>query len=55
MQLFFSLCQRILSADGTSDFLPELRSHASARWYLVPLVLFGATLIYAANIVIGLH
>lgn len=40
---------------ATSDFLPELRSHASSRWYLVPLILLGATLIYVANIFIGLH
>jgi len=40
---------------ATNDFLPELRAHSSSRWYLVPLTLLGATLIYVANIFIGLH
>jgi len=40
---------------ATSDFLPELRAHASSRWYVVPLILLGAALIYVANIFIALH
>ncbi|MGB8769364.1 MAG: zinc permease [Candidatus Korobacteraceae bacterium] len=40
---------------ATSDFLPDLRAYASSRWYLMPLILLGATLIYVANWFIGLR
>jgi zinc and cadmium transporter len=40
---------------ATSDFLPELRAYASSRWYVVPLILLGATLIYVANRFIGMR
>jgi zinc transporter ZupT len=40
---------------ATSDFLPELRAYTVSRWYIVPLVLLGATLIYVANSLIGMH
>jgi zinc transporter ZupT len=40
---------------ATSDFLPELRAHPSSRWYFVPLILVGPTLIYVANKFIGIH
>lgn len=40
---------------ATSDFLPELRTYASSRWYVVPLILLGATLIYVANTFILIH
>lgn len=36
---------------ATSEFLPALRTHATARSYLVPLVLLGVGLIYMANTV----
>lgn len=37
---------------ATSDFLPELRASVNSRWYLMPLTLFGAGLIYVANLLI---
>lgn len=37
---------------ATSDFLPELRVSISSQWYLVPLTLLGASLIYVANLLI---
>lgn len=37
---------------ATSDFLPELRASIRARWYLVPLTLFGASMIWIANLLI---
>jgi zinc and cadmium transporter len=40
---------------ATSDFLPDLRGYASSRWYVVPLILLGTTLIYVANKFIGMH
>ena len=40
---------------ATSDFLPDLRAYASSRWYIVPLILLGATLIYVANRLIGIR
>lgn len=40
---------------ATSDFLPELRAYTGSRWYIVPLVLLGATLIYVANKLIGMR
>lgn len=40
---------------ATGDFLPELRSYASSRSYVVPLILFGAGLIYVANLLMLLR
>jgi len=40
---------------ATSDFLPDLRAYASSRWYVIPLILLGATLIYVANKFIGIR
>jgi zinc transporter ZupT len=40
---------------ATSDFLPDLRAYASSRWYVVPLILLGTTLIYVANRFIGMR
>ena len=40
---------------ATSDFLPNLRAYASSRWYVIPLLLLGATLIYVANKFIGIR
>jgi zinc transporter ZupT len=37
---------------ATSDFLPELRTAINSKWYLVPLTLFGAAMIYVANLLI---
>ena len=37
---------------ATSDFLPELRTSIHSKWYLVPLTLFGAGMIYVANLLI---
>jgi zinc and cadmium transporter len=39
---------------ATSDFLPDLHAYAGARWYVVPLILFGTSLIYVANRFIGM-
>lgn len=40
---------------ATGDFLPELRNYRGPRRFLVPSVLFGAALIYAANLLIARH
>jgi zinc and cadmium transporter len=40
---------------ATGDFLPDLRAHCSSRWYFVPLILLGPTLIYVANRFIGMY
>lgn len=40
---------------ATGDFLPELRNYQGPRRFLVPSVLFGAALIYCANILIARH
>ena len=37
---------------ATSDFLPELRTSINSKWYLVPLTLVGAGMIYVANLLI---
>ena len=37
---------------ATSDFLPELRASINSKWYLVPLTLLGAGMIYVANLLI---
>lgn len=38
---------------ATSDFLPDIRASISSRWYLVPITLCEAGLIYAANLLIN--
>jgi len=38
---------------AASDFLPEVRHCRGSRRFLLPLVALGATVIYAANILIG--
>jgi len=40
---------------ATVDFLPDLRAYAGSRWYLMPLILLGAMLIYVANRFIGIR
>jgi zinc transporter ZupT len=37
---------------ATGGLLPGSCAYATSRWYLLPLILFGVSLIYAANILI---